>query len=423
VDPHQTNTRMTFWLQVLAFFSISFVYVLLRGTETVADTLMPSMLVPNIAQGYGIDLSRMRVGIDLLKDQPLYYWSTPKYGLVGIYPIGMAILVAPLQAFLWALAYCLGMEVSVVSPQFAQTRFILEKLTASCLAAVTALYVYRSLRAVIQRRFAICIVSLYLVGSSSLSLLAQGLWQQTGVNLLTSMLLYFLLSRRERPTISREVAFFAAIGFLFAVRPTAVVWSVFFASVYWKVYGRPSIAGVLSAVFAALPALAWNITIFGRPLGGYATVRSVVFDLDPGQCLSRLGLILFSAHKGLFVFNPFSFWIVFLWFYRKRLEGRLQFIVVALLCAELCSLALCSTNPTWHGGRGFGPRYMTESLGVLFVLSAIAISHVRERFSRTSTLGFTVVALYSVALNVFGAIGARLNSPALVDLHQRMLLP
>jgi hypothetical protein len=137
---------------VLAFFSISFVYVLLRGTETVADTLMPSMLVPNIAQGYGIDLSHMRVGIDLLRDQPLYYWSTPRYGLVGIYPIGMAILVAPLQALLWALAYCVGMEVSVVSPQFAQTRFIFEKLTASCLASLTALHVYKSLRHMVQKR-------------------------------------------------------------------------------------------------------------------------------------------------------------------------------------------------------------------------------------------------------------------------------
>jgi hypothetical protein len=181
--------------------------------------------------------------------------------------------------------------------------------------------------------------------------------------------------------------------------------------------------GVLSAVLVTLPALVWNIMIFGGPLGGYATVQSVVLDLDPGQWLLRLALILFSEHKGLFVFNPFLLGIIFLWFYRKRLENRLQFIVVALLCAELCDLALCATNPTWHGGRGFGPRYMVESLGVLFVLSAIAISHVRERFPRTTTVGLAIVAAYSITLNVFGAIGARLDSQVLVDLHQRILMP
>jgi hypothetical protein len=414
---------MTFWLKVLAFLSITLVYTILRSAETVTDTLMPSMLVPNIAQGYGVDLSRVQIGINLLRDQPLYYWETRRFGLVGMYPIGMALLVAPLQALLWALADLTGMEVSVVSSQFAQTRYILEKITSSCIETLAALYVFGSLRLLIRHGHAILVTALYILGSSSVSLLAQGLWQQTGINLLTSMLLFFLLSHRERPSFSREILFFAAIGFLFAIRPTSIVWSVFFAGAYWVTFGRPSLAGLLAAGLAMCPALCWNIAIFGHPIGGYAVTRAVNFDWNPREWAARVLPILFSSHKGLLVFNPFLWCLVPLWLCRKRLESRLHAIVVTLLCAELCNFALCCTNPNWHAGRGFGPRYMAESLGVLFVLSAIGISHVRERFPRVTKVGVAIVAMYSVTLHVFGAIGARLDSEALIDLHQRMLMP
>lgn len=384
---------------------------------------MASMLVPNVAQGYGIDLSHMRVGIDLLRDQPLYYWSSPRYGLVGIYPVGMSLLAAPLQGLLWALASWEGVDVSVGSPHFANTRFLLEKMTASCLAGLTTLYVYKSLTCLLSRKVALFVVALYMMGSSSVSLLTQGLWQQTGINLLTSMLLYFLLSQPGRPSITREVLFLVTVGFLCVIRPTAVVWSAAFVFLYWRLYGKPSLVGALSMTVAIAPAIVWNLVIFGQLLGGYATVESKVLDLNFVEWFSRLPLILFSCSKGLLVFNPFLCCTAFLWFCRKRLEQRYQVIVETLLCVELCNLALCGTNPTWHGGRGFGPRYMVESLGIMFVLSAISLSYIRERFPRTTTAAVVAMTIGSVTLNIFGAIGARLDSPALVDLHQRMLMP
>lgn len=417
------NAVVAFWRGAALFLVIWLVYTALHSGETVTDTLMPSMLIPNIAQGHWFDLSHTRVGIDLLKEQPLYYMERPGYGLVGIYPIGMTLLVAPLQALFWVVASCVGMEVSVASPGFAQTRFILEKLTASGLSAGAAVFVYGSLRCVVQPRLAGAVVGIYILGSSSVSLLAQGLWQQTGINLLTSIMLFFLLSSRDHPTRLHEALFFAAVGMLFSVRPTALLWSFFFTLGYWRLFGRPSLIGVVSGALGALPALVWNITIFGNLIGGYATTMSLTFDWNLSEWASRVIPILFSARKGLLVFNPLTLGCAFIWFYRARLEHRVRVVASLMLCAELCNIAINMTNPNWHGGWGFGPRYTVDSLGLMFVLSAISVARIRERFPSLTSAAITVIALWSVTLNIFGAIGDRLGTHALLTFHQRMLMP
>lgn len=419
----EMRVMAAFWPSAALFFLIWLVYAALYSSETVADTLMPSMLIPNIMQGYWVDLSHARVGIDLLKEQPFYYLETQKYGLVGIYPIGMTLLAAPLQAVFWAVARFMEMEVSVVSRGFAQTRFILEKLTASCLSAAAALFVYGSLLRVVQPRLASVLAGIYILGSSSVSLLSQGLWQQTGVNLLSSIMLFFLLSSRDRPARLHEALFFIAVGLLFSVRPTALLWSFFFTLGYWRLFGRPSLIGVLSGALGALPALVWNITIFGDPIGGYLAITSLNFDWNISEWASRMIPILFSTRKGLLVFNPLLFGVALIWFYRARLEHRVRVIVSLLLCAEVCNLLINATSPNWHGGRGFGPRYMVDSLGLMFVLSAISIAQIRERFPQLTSATITAIALWSIILNIFGAVGDRLGAEALAGLHQRVLMP
>jgi hypothetical protein len=423
VDIAQRESRSAFWRHVGAFLMIWAVYTLLHSGETVADTLMSSVFIPVLAQGYGVDLSHIQVGIDLLREQPFYYWQVPSVGMIGMYPIGMTLLVAPLQALFWWIASGLGMEVSVLSPDFAQTRYLLEKLTASSVAALAAVFVYKSLLVVVSRRTAILFATLYTLGSNSLSLLAQGLWQQAGVNLLTSVILYLVLSRRARPSTLQEVLFFSAVGFLFSIRPTAIIWSVAFIVLYWRLFGRPYRVSILAALLAVVPALAWNILIFEHPLGGYAVTRVVNFDWNVSEWLYRAILILFSLQKGLLIFNPLVFGIFFVWLFREQLESRLKLLMIALLLAELCSLALCATNPNWHGGRGFGPRYVVDSLGVMTVLSALAFHHAKERWPRSMTAACLLVSLYSIPLHIYGAVGASLPIQALVDLHQRLLMP
>lgn len=420
---HRDHGKTRLWPGAALFLLLWISYILLRSGETVTDTLMASILVPNLAQGHGIDLSHAQVGTDLLRDQPAYYFLRPPYGLVGIYPVGMVLLAAPLQVILWLSAFLVGLDVSVLSAGFGPTRFLLEKISAGFLVAASGLATYRCLKLLVPPAYAVALSLFYLFGSGALSVLAQGLWQQTGVNLVCIVLLHFLLARRTPPSRLNEAAFFAALGFLFSIRPTAAVWGFFFALSFWRCFGRPSWIAAASACVGVLPGLAWNLALFGHPLGGYAVTPVEVFDADPAACAGRAWLILFGWHKGLITMNPLLVGMFLAPLAIPTLVPRYRKALSPLVFAMACSLLLCSTNPSWHGGRSFGPRYMLDGLGVGFVLAAVGIAHAAARFPRltASTAGFAGVC--SLGLHIFGAIGARLQHPWLVELHQRWLLP
>ena len=411
------------WPQSLAFCTIWILYILLHSGETVTDTLMASTLVPNLAQGHGIDLSKALLGSDLLRDQPAYYVMLSSYGLVGIYPVGMVLLAAPLQAALWLLAYLMGLEVSVDSPYFTPTRFIIEKISASFLVALTGISVYQSLRLLVPRAYAAALSFVYIFGSGALSLLAQGLWQQTGINLLCVLLLHFLLMRDQPVTKRNEAAFFGALGFLFSIRPTTVVWGIFFGLSFWRLFGRPSWIAVASACTGILPGLVWNLSLFGEPLGGYAVTSAPVLNAEPIACAERVWRILFGGHKGLLVLNPLLAGLFLAPLALPALDQRYRTVLAPLLVSILCNLLLCSTNPSWHGGRGFGPRYMLDGLGIAFVLSGVGIANAAKHLPRVAAGLVGIAGAYSIVLNLVGAIGSRLRGPWLVELHQRMLLP
>ncbi len=398
-------------------------YLALHSQETIADTITPSVLVPLLAQGYGIDLSHARLGIDLLREQSSYYWVVPGYGLVGWFPLGMSLLAAPLQVLFWALAYFSGFDVSVTGGDFASIRFGIEKLSAAFLAALTVVYVYRTVMVFTSKRWALFIGFVYAFGSGSLSLLAQGLWQHTGINLVCVLMARFLLVYRGAPTVLQEGAFYLAAGALFSIRPTALIWSVGLCCAFVAIFRRPSLVAACSFVLGVLPALMWNLTLYGHPLGGYAVGDVSNFDWSFIEWARRFGLTLFSTRKGFLSFHPFLLFIVLAPFALGRLDKSSRIVVTVLLVLELSNIILCSTNPNWHGGRGFGPRYTLDGLGVAFILSGLGVAFGSARWPSATTVVAVLVGLFSLALHVFGAIGARLSDAGLVALQQQMMLP
>jgi hypothetical protein len=411
------------WSAVALCGCIWLLYVTMHNGETITDSLMASTLIPCLFQGHGVDLSAANVGIDLVAAQPYYYWKSSRYGLIGIYPIGMSLLAAPIQILLWFLASAGGLDISLGSPFFNHTRSIIEKISASFLAAAAVLPLVWSLRLVVSRSTTNVVAAIYIFASSSLSLLAQGLWQQTGINLITISLLYSLL-RNPKPLVNWSAAlYFFALGFLFTIRPTAVMWSGFFALLYFRVGGRPSVRAVIGCALGLLPGVMWNVAVHGHLLGGYVVTPISSFDWHAENWLSRLGPMLLSPHKGLLIFNPLLLGVACCIVTLRRLEARTRMVVGTLLIAALCQLLLCLSNPNWHGGRGFGPRYLVEDLAVWFLLAAIGIDSVSSRFPQVSRCVVILVGAYSLVLHMFGAIGGRVDEPTIRGIHESMMLP
>jgi hypothetical protein len=388
---------------------------MMQGRWTSTDTLMTSVLIPNVIEGNGIDLNAVKI---IRERSPEYYFETASGVLSSIYPIGMTMVSLPVQLPLWLGAKAVDRELRVDSPQFSRTRFLVEKVSASALVAATIYLFMLILRHLIGEWYASLAVILYTIGSSALSMLTQSLWQHTGVNLCATICIFFLLRTKARSSRFETPLFFLTLGTMLAIRPTTFL-IVVPAAVAYGVMKRPSSAAALAYVLLGMtPAIVWNLLVFQHPLGGYALVYQKVVSTDLGALLKRVMLILFSPHRGLLVYNPLLIGAVIAPLHLSRFnEIERRIIVISLLVASVY-LFFCATNPTWHGGTSFGPRYMLDCLTVLAVPSAIFYAHTLPQSSHGFKVLCVVLALFSICIHLFGVFGGAQGSSGEVLYHE-----
>lgn len=418
-----TNLPLLRWRAIGAFCLLWLSLFTLRSSWTVEDTILNSTLIPNILQGHGVDFSSIPFGLNFESSDDLCFVKDASGRMLPVHPIGMLILSAPIQMIVWLAAWISGAVLDVTDPSFLATRLAVEKLSAAFLTALSVCYLYRTLVIFVPIQMSLVIAALYTFGSSSLSMLSQGLWPHTGINFLLVYLSHLLLRQEGQVTRGSELLFFAALGILCGIRPTAIPFAGIFALVFVSLFGRPRISAILVGLLMLLPAIVWNIALFHNILGGYIHFAYRRVELGVYQCLSRLELILFSPKRGLITFNPF---LVFaLWAHKPihALPPKRRTVLVGLVACVVCHYLLCSTNPEWHGGYSFGPRYMLDVLAPCFLVAAIGFNAIHTRLPRISDVALVLIMLLSVALHIFGVSGDQLPAATLRDTYQSLLVP
>lgn len=401
------------WLSIFA----------LRSSWTVEDTLFNSILIPAFLQERAMNVGTIPFVFDLLRPDDLCFVKDASGRILPVHPVGMLVFAAPIQVTLWIAAWMSGASVDVTTTDFIQTRFLVEKLSASLLTTLSVFYLHFTLVMFVPYRTSIALSALYTFGSSSLSTLSQGLWPHTGINLILIYLAYSLLRENAVMTRARECIFFGALGMLCSIRPTAIPFAAIFGLAYLIRFGCPRLGSFFAGLLTIIPTLWWNLALFQHVLGGYTHFAHRRIDIQPTHILSRLQLILFSPYRGLLIFNPFL--IFSLWSYKplRALPTHRRTIFVALGSCILCHYFLCSTNPEWHGGYTFGPRYMLDVLAPSFLIAGIGYNSVLSRFPKLTDTITVLIVVLSVALHMFGVLGDRLPLVALNDLYRRLLVP
>jgi hypothetical protein len=423
LKPRSIQLRAIQWRGIGIFCALWLSLFALRSSWTVEDTIVSSTLIPNVLQGNGADFSRTPFGINIEDPNNLCFFKDASGRLLPIHPVGMVVLSAPIQGLVWLGAWISGAPLNVTSPDFLLTRHIVEKLTASFLSALSVVYLYWALVFFVPSGAAIVIAALYAFGSSSLSVLSQGLWPHTGINLILMYLAHFLLRHNAPLTRTQECLFFLALGMLCGVRPTAIPFAAVFALAFVLLFGRPRAASLCTAAVALLPVLLWNVVLFQHIMGGYLHVKNKLVEFQLSECFMRLKLILFSYQRGLLVFNPF---LVFMPWAYGALRGLTRQKRVVLAAVGVCIIShylLCSTNPEWHGGYIFGPRYMLDVLAPSFLLAGIGFYVIQEKVPRLAKVTIAVIALVSITLHLFGVLGDVLPSRELNEVFRKLLVP
>ena len=319
------------------------------------------------------------------------YWMVPLPGghLLSTYPVVVPVLVTPL--YLPAVGYLHWR--GWTDARLDRLARVMEKLTASLLAALSAALLFLLLLRRAKAGVALLLTLAYAFGTTTWVISSQALWQHGMAELL---LIGALLLLTGVCTTPRMITAGLLLGLLAANRPPDLILAVALGTygVWWA--GRRR--GSLLVVAAALPMLltfVYNVHEFGNTSGGYGRVGKTVFFQH--DLLTGLGGVLISPARGLFVFSPFLLFLVLAWRYWP--DGRDERRLTAAMMAGIVLEILLYAKVDWRSGLSWGPRYMTDFLPLFFWMLVPVVTALRG----VGRAVFLFAAGVAVAIEAIGA--------------------
>jgi hypothetical protein len=375
-----------------------FIYLANGRTIWTGDTLGARYLPLSILREGNFDLNEFPF---LYSPSIPYFVRVVNGHYVSDYPIGAALVALPFY-----LPTALG-PVSPTSPIVQE----LEKISAATIVALSAAVLYLTARRLSAHWMAVALSVVYALGSSSLSVSSQALWQHGSSQLALSSALYCLVRGRS------EVRWVGFAGFplAFAVvsRPTDVLMALPI-SMYLLVHHRGQ---VWRAIVTALPPilfqLLYNGWVFGNPLRTQFSILGGGRVIWTTPLLEGLHGILLSPSRGLFVYSPiFVLSVVgagLAW--RRNGDVLLRYLSVGVALTIL----LYSKLGIWWAGHTYGPRFLAD-LGPALTLLLFPLEGFLVR-SRLLLSAFVLLATWSVAVHALGAFWDDLRWHVHVDVR------
>jgi hypothetical protein len=298
------------------------------------------------------------------------FWMVPRPDghIISLYPVLTPLLVAPL--YLPAVSY-LQYE-GWTDARLDHVAKVMEKLTASFLAALSAALLYLLLRRRTDSRVALLLTVAYAFGTTTWMISSQALWQHGMAEPLVVGALLALTAPSSGP---RVIAAGLLLGLIGANRPPDVILAAGLGvyGLFWA--GRRRAPWLAAA--AALPmvlTVIYNLYAAGNILGGYGLIGKVRFLQH--DLLTGVAGLLISPAKGLLVFSPFLLFLVLAWRHLpRRREDR---VLLLAMSGGVVIQILLYAKTDWRGGLSWGPRYMTDLLPLLMWMLVPVVAALRR---------------------------------------------
>lgn len=321
------------------------------------------------------------------------FWMLPVPGghVISMYPVVLPVLIAPL--YLPAVGY-LHLR-GWTDARLDHVARIMEKLSASLIAALSASLLYLLLRRRVAPSIALLLAVAYAFGTTTWMISSQALWQHGMAQLLVIGALLLLTGQSTAP---RVIAAGLLCGLIAGNRPPDAILAAALGAygLFWAGRKAP-----LLAAAALLPVglvLFYNLGVAGHFAGGYGRVGDASFFQH--DLLSGLGGLLFSPTRGLFVFSPFLLFLVLVWRHPPRERG----LTLAMSAGVVLQLLLYAMTD-WRTGISWGPRFLTDLLPLLIWMLAPVVASLRG-FGRVCFLLAVGAAVAIEAIGAFWYTGA-----------------
>jgi hypothetical protein len=323
---------------------------------------------------------------------PNPYWIQPTSDghSASLYPVVTPVLASPLYlpAALWIRSE--GETYERVS----WAGELLEKLTASAVAAAAVGWMFLLLRRRLERRDALLLTLAFAFATNTWVTSSQGLWQHGPAELFAVGTLWFLTGEL---TTGKLLAAGALAGLMAANRPPDLLFTAAFGlyALFWARW-----RAVWFAAAAAVPGLlaaAYNQVMFHNLSGGYGAIGLVGGNFFAHPVGRGLAGLLVSPGRGLFVYSPFLLFLPLL-FHRALVDRSTRGLTLCLAGGVTLQMMVYAQSD-WRGGCSYGYRFLTDMVPILIWMLAPVLASL----GRPAKAVFVACALFAVWVQGIGA--------------------
>lgn len=365
-------------------FCLSLAAYLANGETLSTPDTLPARVLPwglLHGQGFALDAFPALTGGD--PANPPYFLRHMAGRWVSDYPVGAALLALP---------FYLPAALGGADPD-GRILIDLEKLAAASFVAASAALVFAGLRREFDRGLCWWVTAVYAVGTSSLSISSQALWQHGPGQLALAAAIYSLVRARR---VSGWAGWAGLpLAFAVVVRPTNVI--VAAALVVYAAVRYPGQR--LRLLLTAMPPVLFNLWYNGWYFGDPFRTQFPIFGIWNVPLSEGLPGILLSPGRGLLVYSPIllvaGLGAILVW----RAGGSRLFRTLAVGAAA--TILLYGKYDVWWGGWTFGPRLLADLNPALAMLLAPAFARVRRRPAVIAVVA--MLGLWSAAAHGIGA--------------------
>jgi hypothetical protein len=309
------------------------------------------------------------------------------------YPVILPLVVAPLYVYpAWWFSQ-LRIDPAGGDLMAYAVADVMEKLSASLVAALSVGVLYLALRKLASRRSSLLLSAVYGVASSTWSISSQSLYRQGFTELSFALLLCALLRDSESPTYAFWIG--GAVALVVSNAPHYILFAVLFSVFFFLRQPRRLWLFCVPLVTAGGLTLAYFLHYFGLVSGPYSLPRTGQNPALPFFYPSWDGFAgqLISPSRGLLIFIP---WVAFaLWgcvrAWRENKFGWERYLILGMAIV----FGLHARLGGWWAGWCFGPRYLTDFLPLLVFFILPVWSEIRARTALRVAFGVAVaVALW-----------------------------
>jgi hypothetical protein len=386
----------------IAAFAIALAVYLANG-ETISsyDAVPNSLLAYDVLAGHRLDFDALRNGYFVGLGGQYAFTEAPNGHLASIFPVGTAIVTAPIYAALYAVHTITGQPVAIASPAFEPVRRTDEKLAAAIVAATAVALFFACARSFAAPAGALLATAGFAFGTETWMIGAQGLWQHGSVELVLLAMIFALLAADRAERWSAERGWLAAAGvcggLLPVVRPTAILFSVAAAAFAWSWFGRRALPAAVGAAIGIAPGIAWNVLVFHSLAGGYEG-NAAAYTASLPAAASALAALIVSPSRGLLVFTPLILVAAIGLARALHMRTADARLLCALAAATLALYASYGWFAGWIGGEAFGPRYLTDGMPVAMLLAAYVVPA-----TAAAVAGYAALFAWSAGVQAAGA--------------------